>query len=117
VPDRPSPPETPQGAPASPARAPCFVLPIAHEEEAAENIREAIALYLERKTVAAIEVQLDPEMGPRERTRRLRKVLRRIAYWQASNQHAARSHRKERLRRLHRLGIRLTKLKKCFNVS
>ena len=61
------------------------------------------------------EVQLDPEMGPRERTRRLRKVLRRIAYWQASNHPVACSHRKKRLQRLRRLGIVLPELRKCFD--
>ena len=61
-------------------------------------------------------MQLDPEMGPRERTRRLRKVLAKIEHWQRSNHRAARCHRKRRLRRLHALGIRLSQLTKCFNV-
>ena len=55
-------------------------------------------------------------MGPRERTRRLAKALRRIEHWQVSNARAARSHRKQRLRELHERGIRLSKLRKCFNV-
>lgn len=66
---------------------------------------------------AVIEIQLDPEMGARERTRRLAKALRKIEYWHASNEAAARCHRKHRLRQLHRLGIKLTNLRKCFNVS
>lgn len=64
----------------------------------------------------AIEVQLDPDMGPRERTRRLAKVLGQIEYWQTSNARAARSHRKERLRKLHEVGIRVSNLRKCFHV-
>jgi len=69
-----------------------------------------------RQVREAIEVQLDPAMGPRERARRLAKVLRRIEHWQASNARAARSHRKQRLRQLHERGIRLSKLRKCYNV-
>ena len=64
----------------------------------------------------AVEVQLDPDLGPRERTRRLEKVLRRIEHWQDSNARAARSHRKQRLRELHEVGIRVSKLRKCFHV-
>jgi hypothetical protein len=55
-------------------------------------------------------------MSPRERARRLTKVLEKIEHWQVRNQRAARCHRKRRLRRLHELGIRLSKLRKCFNV-
>ena len=64
----------------------------------------------------AIEVQLDPAMSPRERTRRLAKALRHIEHWQASNARAARCHRRQRLRELHERGILLSKLKKCFHV-
>jgi len=62
-----------------------------------------------------VAVQLDPDLSPRERTRRLTKVLREIEYWQQSNERAARSHRKARRRKLRRLGIRLPQLRKCFN--
>ena len=65
---------------------------------------------------AVIEVQLDPEMTEHERTRRLHKAFRKIEYWQERNERAARSHRRRRLRRLHQLGIKLSKLRKCFNV-
>ena len=61
-------------------------------------------------------MQLDPEMGPRERTRRLHKVLAKIEHWQVSNRRAARCHRKRRLRRLHKLGIYVSRLRKCFDV-
>jgi hypothetical protein len=46
----------------------------------------------------------------------LAKALRKIEYWHASNEAAARCHRKRRLRQLHELGIKLTNLRKCFNV-
>lgn len=64
----------------------------------------------------AIEAQLDPAMGPRERARRLAKVLRRIEHWQASNARAARSHHRQRLRQLHERDILLSTLEKCFHV-
>ena len=63
-----------------------------------------------------IEAQLDPAMSARERTRRLKKALARIEYWQESNQRAERSHCKRRRRELRLRGIQLSKLRKCFNV-
>ncbi len=65
---------------------------------------------------AVVEVQLDPEMNARERTRRLRKVLAAVEYWQESNQRAERSHCKRRRRELRLRGIKLSQLRKCFNV-
>jgi hypothetical protein len=65
---------------------------------------------------AVVEAQLDPQMSARERTRRLEKALAKIEYWQESNERAARSHWKGRCRELRRLGIKLSKLRKCFNV-
>jgi hypothetical protein len=65
---------------------------------------------------AIVEVQLDPQMSARERTRRLQKELAKIEYWHESNERAARSHWKRRCRELKRLGIKLPKLRKCFNV-
>jgi hypothetical protein len=65
---------------------------------------------------AVVEAQLDPQMSARERTRRLEKALAETEYWHKSNQRAARSHRKGRCRELRRLGIKLSKLRKCFNV-
>jgi len=65
---------------------------------------------------AIVEFQLDPEMGARERTRLLKKAIAAIEYWQESNQRADRGHCKRRRRELKRLGIRLSKLRKCFNV-
>ena len=63
-----------------------------------------------------MKAQLDPEMSARERTRRLDKALAQIEYWQESNRRAALGHRKRRRRGLRRLGIRLSQLRKCFNV-
>jgi hypothetical protein len=63
-----------------------------------------------------VEAQLDPQMSARERTRRLEKALAKIEFWQDSNQRAARSHWKGRCRELRRLGIKLSKLRKCFDV-
>lgn len=65
---------------------------------------------------AAVEVQLDPEMPPEERRRQLRKVARKIDYWQKSRKRAERSHRKAAIRRLHAKGMRLSQLRKCFDV-
>lgn len=65
---------------------------------------------------AVVEAQLDPQMSARERTRRLEKALAQIEYWQASNRRAALGHRKRRRRELRRLGIKLSQLRKCFNV-
>ena len=62
------------------------------------------------------EVQLDPQMSARERTRRLEKALAQIEFWHESNQRAARSHWKRWCRELRQLGIKLSKLRKCFNV-
>jgi hypothetical protein len=55
-------------------------------------------------------------MSARERTRRLEKALAQIEYWQESNRRAALGHRKRRRRELRRLGIKLSQLRKCFNV-
>ena len=63
-----------------------------------------------------MEVQLDSEMGAHERTRLLEKTLAGIEYWQESNQRADRGHCKRRLRELRRLGIKLSQLRKCFDV-
>ena len=65
---------------------------------------------------SVVEAQLDPQMSARERTRRLVKALGEIEYWHESNERAARSHWKGRCRELRRMGIRLSQLKKCFNV-
>jgi hypothetical protein len=53
-------------------------------------------------------------MSEYERTRRLRKVLGKIQYWQRHNKLAAVSHRKQRCRLLTQLGIDLPNLPNCF---
>lgn len=63
-----------------------------------------------------VEVQLDPDMSRREQARQLRKVAGKIEYIQDCRQRAARSHRKNRLRKLRRLGIRISNLRRCFDV-
>ena len=65
---------------------------------------------------SVVEAQLDPQMSARERTRCLKKALAKVEFWQESNQRAARSHWKGRCRELRRLGIKLSKLSKCFDV-
>ena len=65
---------------------------------------------------SVVEVQLDPQMSARERTRRLKKAIAKIEFWHESNERAARSHWKGRRRKLRRLGIHLSKLRKCFNL-
>jgi len=63
-----------------------------------------------------VEAQLEPGMSARERTRRLQKALARIEYWQESNQRAEHGHCKRRRHELRLRGIRLSQLRKCFNV-
>ena len=65
----------------------------------------------------AVEVQLDPDRGPREQKRLLDKVLRRIDYAQRRQRISGASHRRTRIRELHRLGICLKYLRKCFGPS
>lgn len=62
---------------------------------------------------AAVEVQLDPEMPARERTRRLQKIARKIEYWQRTAAKAACSHRKRRRRELREAGIDLRRVIRC----
>jgi len=61
----------------------------------------------------AVDAQVDPTDTPDTRRDRLRKAVRKIAYWQKKRQRSAKSHRKRRLRELHRHGIRLSELRKC----
>lgn len=61
----------------------------------------------------AVEAQLDPSAPPRERLRRLKRVAEKIDYWQRTAEKAARCHRRRRLRRLHSMGIYVSKLRKC----
>ena len=63
-----------------------------------------------------VEAQLDPEMPAREQMRQLRKVAVKIEYMQDNRKRAARSHRKKRMRKLRKMGIRISQLRKCFDV-
>ena len=63
-----------------------------------------------------VDAQLDPYEPPHERKRGLEKVARKIEYIQTRRRLAAQSHRKRRLRRLRELGIRISRLRRCFNV-
>ncbi|MHC4138164.1 MAG: hypothetical protein ACYS0K_24775 [Planctomycetota bacterium] len=61
----------------------------------------------------AVDAQVDPTDTPDTRRDRLRKAARKIVYRQQKRQRSAKSHRKRRLRELHRHGIRLSELRKC----
>ncbi len=61
----------------------------------------------------AVDAQVDPTDTPETRRDRLRKAAGKIVYWQKKRQRSAKSHRKRRLRELHRQGIRLSELRKC----
>ncbi len=61
----------------------------------------------------AIDAQVDSTDTPETRRNRLRKAARKIVYWQKKRKRSAKSHRKRRLRELHRHGIRLSELRKC----
>ena len=59
------------------------------------------------------EAQLDGCDTPRQRTRRIEKVLRKVRYWQAGRRKSERSHRKHALRRLRKHGIFISRIRKC----
>ena len=61
----------------------------------------------------AIDAQVDPTDTPETRRNRLRRAARKIVYWQKKRERAAKSHRKRRLRELHRQGIRLSEVRRC----
>jgi len=61
----------------------------------------------------AVDAQVDPTDTPDTRRDRLRRAVRKIVYWQKKRERSAKSHRKHRLRELHRKGIRLSQLRKC----
>jgi len=62
----------------------------------------------------ALAAQLDGCRSRRERERRILKAAAKIAYWQRAAAKAARCHRIRRLRRLRAMGIRVSRLQKCF---
>ena len=61
----------------------------------------------------AVEEQLDPEVVPKERKRRLEKVADKIEYRQQRNEKAAYYHDKRRRRRLRNAGIDLRRVRRC----
>ena len=61
----------------------------------------------------AIEIQLDDEMSGRECIRQMKKVLKRINYYQKKNAAAAASHDDTQRDRLHELGVDLRRVKRC----
>jgi hypothetical protein len=64
--------------------------------------------------VEVLAPQLDGSRSRTERKRRLLKAAAKVAYWQRAAAKAARCHRTRRLRRLRALGIRVSRLQKCF---
>ena len=65
----------------------------------------------------ALAAQLDGCRSPTERRRRLVQVAAKIAYWQRTAAKAARCHRIRRLKQLRALGIRISRLTKCFKAK
>jgi hypothetical protein len=62
---------------------------------------------------AAVEVQLDPQISRKERTRRLEKIATKIVYWQHHAAEAAYHHNKTRRRKLRAMDIDLRKVRRC----
>lgn len=69
-----------------------------------------------RQVRVAIEAQLDAGMPPRERNRKLRHIADNIQYWQRTAAKAERAHRKRNLRHLRKIGLCISKLRKCYKV-
>ena len=61
----------------------------------------------------AVEEQLDPEVAPKERKRRLEKVADKIDYSQERAEKAAYYHDKRRRRQLRKAGIDLRRVQRC----
>lgn len=61
----------------------------------------------------AVEVQLDPEMPPEERRRKLGRTFEIIRYYQRRNEASRRSHEKKRLRQLADIGITVDTARRC----
>ena len=61
----------------------------------------------------AIDAQVDPTDTPQTRRRRLERAAGKIKYWQTKRKRSAKSHRKRRLKELHRKGIRLSEVRQC----
>ena len=81
-----------------------------------QRLRKKNPQWSVRQVRVALEAQLDPNMGPRERTRLLRRVAKKIEYWQHQADKAARSHHKQRCRQLRARGTFISKLPKCYHV-
>jgi hypothetical protein len=64
-----------------------------------------------------LSAQLDPSISPAERSRRLVTIAEKIEYWQHAAAKAARCHRRARLKRLRAMGIRVSRLKKCYTIK
>lgn len=61
----------------------------------------------------AVEAQLDAEISPHERTRRLENAHAKILYWQNRNVEAASRHDRTRRRRLEAAGVDLQTILLC----
>lgn len=66
-----------------------------------------------RQVHYVLSKQLDPEMTPREQERQLAKALSKVDYWQRQNAKARRFHRRSKLKRLHAMGVYLSKIPRC----
>jgi hypothetical protein len=79
-----------------------------------DRLRKKNPGWMPSQVKDAVEVQLDPEMPPQERTRRLEKTAEIISHWQAMNAKAAFYHDKRRRREMRALGIDLRKVRRCL---
>ena len=64
----------------------------------------------------ATEAQLDFSATAGQRSARLERVASKIEYWQQSNAKSVRAHHRRRCKELRKLGIYISKLKKCYDV-
>ena len=84
--------------------------------EETQQLREKNPRWSIRQVRAATDAKLGVGMAPSERGRKLRLVAGKIEYWQHTAAKAERAHRKRSLRELRRIGVCISKLKKCHNV-
>ncbi|MCH7567678.1 MAG: hypothetical protein IH787_08495 [Nitrospirae bacterium] len=61
----------------------------------------------------AVEAQLDPDITPKGRTRRLESLVTKILYWQRRTAKAAYYHDRRRRRDLRAAGVDLRKALRC----
>lgn len=81
--------------------------------EQTERLRKKNRRWTLPQVQAAVENQLDPMMGRKERRRLLEKIAEKIDHWQRSAAKAAYYHKKKRRRQLRAAGIDLRRVIRC----